>query len=300
MTRRVANAPGRFESGLGIYLEAFAMGLLWLIARVLPVTWASRLGAALFGALGPRSWKQRKVRENLSRVLGSDRASDLDPPSVAVWRNFGSVLAEYPHLSTIKQARVERILHPAVQAMVAQRQPFMVLAAHLGNWEVIVDSMLQLGLPVLVVNAQQKNPLLDRAIRYFRKDAPAQYVAKGDALRVLLKPANQGANMGVLLDQRADTGVMLDLFGEPALTTIIPARIALRLQRSMVPVQVQRLPNARFRVTFHEPLVLAENIQDGDEKAAAIAATALFQKLLEDWIREDPGQWLCTKRRWEG
>lgn len=298
MIRRIANAPGRFERGLGIYLEAFAMGLLWLIARVLPVTWASRVGAAVFGTLGPRSWKQRKVLENLSRVIGID--SDLRPASEAVWRNFGSVLAEYPHLSTIKEQRVELVLDPAVQAMVSGQQPFMVLAAHLGNWEVIVDCMLQLGLPVLVVNAQQKNPLLDRAIRYFRKDARAQYVAKGDALRVLLKPANHGANMGVLLDQRADTGVMLELFGEPALTTIIPARIALRLRRPMVPVQVQRLPNAQFRVTFHEPLVLAKEVLEGDEKAAAIAATALFQRLLEDWIRGDPGQWLCTKRRWEG
>ncbi|MFK7913878.1 MAG: lysophospholipid acyltransferase family protein [Pseudomonadales bacterium] len=293
-------APGRSERGIGIYLEACAMGLLWLIARLLPVTWASRFGAGVFGTFGPRSWKQRKVLENLSRVLGTDDVSALQAPSVDAWRNFGSVLAEYPHLGAIKRDRVELVLDPAVQRMADNRQPFMVLAAHLGNWEVIVDCMNRLGLPVLVVNAQQKNPLLDRAIRYFRSDAGARYIAKGDALRVLLKPDNRGANMGVLLDQRADTGVMLDLFGEPAMTTIIPARIALRLQRPMVPVQTQRLPNARFRVTFHAPLELAEIDPDADEKTAAIAATAQFQRLLETWIRKDPGQWLCTKRRWVG
>ena len=295
----VPRTPGEFgrsEPGAGVRLEAVAIGLLWLVSRLLPVTWASRLGGSLFASFGPRSWKQRRILANLTRVLGSDDADVLLPLSRGVWRNLGAVLAEYPHLKMIRRERVELVLDPAVQAMVNAHQPLMVLAAHLGNWEVIVDCMNRLGLPVVVVNAAQKNPLLDRAIRYFRSAEPAQYVAKGDALRKLLRPAHANANLGVLLDQRADTGVMLDLFGEPALTTIIPARIALRLQRPMVPVQAQRLPGARFRVTFHAPL--RNETAFADEKTAATAATEQFQRLLEDWILEDPGQWLCTKRRW--
>ena len=61
----------------------------------------------------------------------------------------------------------------------------------------------------------------------------------------------------------------------------------------MVPVHVERLPGARFRVVFDEPIALSP-----EDPEAPADATRLFLRSLERWIGAQPGQWLCTKRRW--
>jgi len=36
----------------------------------------------------------------------------------------------------------------------------------------------------------------------------------------------------------------------------------------------------------------------GSGKLAAVDLITQYHKILESWISERPGEWLCTKRRW--
>ena len=36
-----------------------------------------------------------------------------------------------------------------------------------------------------------------------------------------------------------------------------------------------------------------------DEQANAIAVTTRLNALMEQWIREQPDEWMCANRRWE-
>ena len=85
-------------------------------------------------------------------------------------------------------------------------------------------------------------------------------------------------------------------FGRDALTSISPARLALKFDCDLVPVQVERTGGARFRVTFHRPVK-----PDGDatdSQARALQLTRKINEHFEAWIRKRPEQWICWKRRW--
>ncbi|MFM7119916.1 MAG: lysophospholipid acyltransferase family protein, partial [Gammaproteobacteria bacterium] len=99
----------------------------------------------------------------------------------------------------------------------------------------------------------------------------------------------------LLQDTRVDSGVPLPLFGIATPTTISPAKIARRFGYPLVPAELQRLPGQRFHLRLHAPIPVSPA---GDERAAAETATLTYHRLLEDWIRARPGEWLCTKRRW--
>jgi KDO2-lipid IV(A) lauroyltransferase len=123
-----------------------------------------------------------------------------------------------------------------------------------------------------------------------------KFLAKEDSMRATVRLLSKGTSMGFLVDQRIDSGELIPFFGVAAPTTSSPARLALRLGCDLIPVQVERLQGAHFRVTFHAPL--KPDDEQADKVTQALQLTGKLNALFETWIRQHPQQWLCTKRRW--
>jgi Kdo2-lipid IVA lauroyltransferase/acyltransferase len=102
--------------------------------------------------------------------------------------------------------------------------------------------------------------------------------------------------VGMVMDRRVDDGVPIRFFGHDKLSTIVPARLALKFQCELVPIQVERLQDARFRVTFHPPVRPAD--PGAEETDQAIDMIQQVHRLFEEWIRQNPQDWLCSKRLW--
>ena len=64
----------------------------------------------------------------------------------------------------------------------------------------------------------------------------------------------------------------------------------------LVPVQVERLQDAHYRVTFH-PKIVPENTS-ADETTQAIDMIHQVHRQFEHWIRQQPEDWFCSKRLW--
>lgn len=111
-----------------------------------------------------------------------------------------------------------------------------------------------------------------------------------------MEEMNKGVSIGMLPDQRVNRGVVLPFFGKDACTTTAPARLALSSGRALFPTRVERLEGARFRLTVHDR-VLPDD-PEAPEVEQVLQMSRKLNGLFEQWIRERPEQWLCTKRRW--
>jgi len=277
------------------YLGAAPAALMWWTAALLPPATASRLGGWLLSHLGPHQRKHRHVVANLQRVMPDADADTVQRTARDVWRNFGSVLFEYPHLDRIARRNVSAAVPPGVQQLFDDRRPVMFLTAHLGNWELLDSCLGRRSQGLIVIYSPRKNAVLERLIQRFRSTNGGEYLTKQQALRQLSNQNLNGRSVGLLPDVRVDTGVPLPLFGAAAPTTVSPPRLAARLGYPLVPVRVKRVGPARFELEFAEPLT-ADPASTG--KQAAVDIMMQFNQLLESWISERPGEWLCTKRRW--
>jgi KDO2-lipid IV(A) lauroyltransferase len=89
----------------------------------------------------------------------------------------------------------------------------------------------------------------------------------------------------------------VDFFGIPACTASGLARIALRTDAAVVPgFTVWDRVLHKYRLRFDPPVKL---IRTGNEEADIIANTGQFTKVIEDYVRRYPDQWLWVHRRWK-
>jgi KDO2-lipid IV(A) lauroyltransferase len=92
-------------------------------------------------------------------------------------------------------------------------------------------------------------------------------------------------------------GVFVDFFGIPACTASGLARIALRTNSAVVPgFTIWDKLAGKYRLRF-DPAV--ELIRTGDLEADIVANTQKFTKVIEDYVRRYPDQWLWVHRRWK-
>ena len=99
----------------------------------------------------------------------------------------------------------------------------------------------------------------------------------------------------MLVDQKQNDGIAVPFFGRDAMTAPAIARIGLRFGCPLLPIAVERLSGARFRVTVMPALNLAAT---GNVALDVLAGMTRVNALIEDWIRARPEQWLWLHRRW--
>jgi len=89
----------------------------------------------------------------------------------------------------------------------------------------------------------------------------------------------------------------VDFFGIPACTASGLARIALRTDAAVVPgFTIWDPALGKYRLRF-DPAV--ELVRTGELVADIKANTQKFTKIIEDYVRKYPEQWLWVHRRWK-
>jgi len=182
---------------------------------------------------------------------------------------------------------------------VARGKGVLFLTAHLGAWELSAFAHSLQGHPLAIVMRSLDNARVDRLIQSYRTMHGNRTVDKDDFVRGLLAAMRDGETVGILMDTNMTPpqGIFVDFFGIPACTASGLARIALRTDAAVVPgFTVWDAKLRKFILRFDAALEL---VRTGDDQADVIANTAKFTKIIEDYIRRYPDQWLWVHRRWK-
>lgn len=279
--------------------EALGAVLALTLFRLLPVEAASNLGGWLGRRLGPRLPVTRRARRNLRLAFPTMAERETARIIEGMWDNLGRTLAEYPHLGRIaapEAGRVEVTDLDGGPPLAERLRPGILVSAHLANWEVMPFVACRQGIDLAVIERAPNNPLVGALLERLRGVAGGRRLAKGargahEAMALLAK----GGALGILADQKSSDGIVAAFFGHEAMTSAGPAQLSLRFGCPLIPARIERLGPARFRLTCHAPLALP---QSGDRQRDLAALTLALNRLLEDWIRDRPEDWLWLHRRW--
>jgi KDO2-lipid IV(A) lauroyltransferase len=276
--------------------------LVWSVtklARLLPIDAASRFGNALGRRVGPRLKAKTAIyRANLATAFPELNAAELDALVVNAWGRSGRVMAEYPHLGTIlaEDDRLQIDIREPIETYKNPARPCVIVTAHQSNWEVVCSAMAKMGIPNASLYSPPTNPLLDRMLLESRRALNCELLPRENSARLLMRALKQGQTAAMVMDRRVDEGKPIAFFGRDKPSTLMPAKLALKFNCELVPVQVERLQDAHFRVTFHAPILPRDT--SVDENTQAIDMIQQVHQQFESWIRQQPEDWFCSKRIW--
>jgi KDO2-lipid IV(A) lauroyltransferase len=281
-------------------MEAALLSLFWGVCARLEPQAASAFGQRLLRSIGPRLPKTPHIRRNLRLAFPDLTEAEIGELVREVWGSAGAVLAEYPHFKAIClddfARHFEYVEHWNLDDYRSGRKHGLFVSAHVGNWELTAAAATLQGIPMTAIYAPSQNPFIDRMLRRRREALGCRLVSLDEGARPLMRELAAGRSVGLIVDTRDDDGVPVPFFGRNKLTTLAPARLALRFGCELIPARIERLGPARFRLTVHEPIRPDPALTS--DKEQAIQMMAELNRLFEGWIRERPEQWLCLKRAW--
>jgi KDO2-lipid IV(A) lauroyltransferase len=220
-----------------------------------------------------------------------------------LYRNLGWLLAEFcqmPHYT--REMAQKFIRYEGLEHYLAARDEgkgVLVLTGHLGAWELSSFYHSLMGYPMSIVIRRLDNPLVDDLVNRIRCLHGNQVLHKDDFARGLLASMRRGKTVGILMDTNMTPpqGTFVDFFGHPACTGSGLARVAMKTGARVLPgFLLWEETTQQYVLRFGAPLTLS--CSDNTE-ADALAHTAMFTKVIEDYIRQYPDQWLWVHRRWK-
>jgi KDO2-lipid IV(A) lauroyltransferase len=174
---------------------------------------------------------------------------------------------------------------------------FFGFTAHFGNWELIHRHLAKDNIMLNVIYRKQNNKLIEQK---YIDQRPVNQIPKGSrSMRDIIDLIKANKVIGVLLDQRDLNGIPLEFFGKKAMTSTAIQRLSLKYDFPIIPVKCVRKKDDRnkFKMTVYPPLVLEKS---GNFETDVIELTKKTLRIIEEWIKEDPEQWMWVYDRWKG
>ena len=257
------------------------------------------MGERIGRFIGPLMRRKNAIfRDNFAIAFPTLSRREREALIQDAWGRAGRVLAEYPHLATIRREpeRLQIEIRQAIPTYADPSRGAVMVAAHLSNWEISALALAKLGLPNVSLYSPPTNPLLDRMLLESRKALGCELLPRDNSARALLRALRKGRTVGIVMDRRSDDGKPVPFFGRDKTSTLMPAKLALKHGCDFVPIQVVRLKDASYRVIFHPPISPRDTA--ADEQAQALDMTTQAHALFEEWIKGNPPDWFCSKRLW--
>lgn len=220
-----------------------------------------------------------------------------------VFRNLGRLLGEFSQFPKLTPENIGQIViydgFENYKSAAERGRGVLLLTGHVGSWELCAFAQGLYGYPLSFLVRLLDNPLINRMANHHRELSGNRTINKMMAVKPVLETLKRGRDVGLLIDVNvlSDQGIFCDFFGIPASSTTGLAVFALRADAPVVPgflIWDEGLKKHRLRFDPEIPLV-----RTGDFKEEVRINTERFTRVVEEYVRRYPDQWLWIHKRWK-
>jgi lauroyl/myristoyl acyltransferase len=296
--RRRRRRPPRRSS---VLLPLLRWGLASL-PRPLALVFGRLLGRAAWYA---DSRSRRTSLENLERAFGErvDRRR-----CIAIGRsariNLAAGLVDLVRLPRLEAEGLSALVPEGNETLeriaraVRAGRGIILLAPHLGNWELLPAYLASRGAPVHHLARPPRDLRLRRLAVEIRRSQGVEWLRRGGILPRVRTLLEEGELVVLSLDEptRTRMGVTMPFFGEPVWTPRWPAALARITGAVVLPGALLRRRDHCYQLLLEGPIRMSRS---GDQEYDDWENTRRFSLAVESLVERFPAQWIWHERRWE-
>ena len=275
----------------------FLFIIFFLIGRKL----ASNLSSYIFKTFGKFFRSKEIIRGNLKICFPENSDIQNDEIINKMWDNYGRTLAEYINLRFFQNNNDHiKILNlDKLEKLKSSKDPVLFFSGHFANFELMAMELEKQNLQISALYRKLNNFFLNPIMEFFRtsyicKDQIAKPLPGEDkgGTRELLSRVKDRRNIALMVDQKLTEGIIAKLFNKDCYTTRIPAQFAKKYNYKLVPISLKRVDKYFFEMNILDEI-------DFSKEDTELQITNRINNVIEKMIKENPGQWIWTHKRWK-
>jgi KDO2-lipid IV(A) lauroyltransferase len=283
------------------FFEFFLVIIFFFIFKFIGLKNSSNLSCFIFKIIGPLLRNKNKIKSNIQIAIPNIKKNKEKEIINKMWCNYGRVFAEYMHLKKLRDNNFEYIKINNVNRLEELRKknkPILFFSGHFANFELLAMIIEEKKFQVSAIYRPLNNFFLNPLMEYLRKkylcndQIPKSIPGKGkEGTRILIDKIKSKKNIAIMIDQKVSQGIKCKLFAKDALTTNIPAQLALKHGYLLQPLKIKRYNQINFEIDVCDTLEV--NTNDNQ-----YSITKKINQILEKMILDNPDQWIWTHDRW--
>lgn len=283
------------------FVEFLFVIFFFFIFKILRLKLSSNLSCFIFQKIGPLIRNNNTIYKNINLVFPNNDENENKKIIKNMWCNYGRTFAEYMFLDFFRKnkslnIKVENL--SKFDELKKSNRPLLFFSGHFANFELLAMTIEKNNFNICALYRPLNNIFLNPVMKYLRtkylcKDQiPKSIPGKSkDGTRQLLKRIKNKKHIALMVDQKVNEGIKVDLFEKKALTINIPAQLALKHGYSLVPIEIERKSNSNFVICIKENIKI-------DSEDNQLSITEKINRELEKMILNNPEQWIWTHDRW--
>ena len=278
------------------FFQALVIYVFFIIIKILGLNNSRKLFSLFFRKIGFIIKSKKIIYKNLDKALIPNKENVIR----SMWSNYGMTFVEYMFLKDFKYSNLhinisgEEILDEINKKM----KPVIFVSGHFANFELMSMELNKHKVNLATVYRPLNNLFLNPFMEFIRRKYICQnQIKKGIAgIREIINSLKKNQSIALMVDQRVGEGKRFNFFNYGAHTTSLPAQLALKNNLDIVPIYISRKKENKFEMQIYKPIETSKII---DTEANRNKITLSLNKIIEEMILRDPGQWIWTHNRWK-
>ena len=281
---------------INYFIQALIIYTFFFVGKIFRITISRIIFSLLFSLIGPIFKSKKIIKKNLE--IFSKNISKLEKRRISksMWKNYGMTFIEYIFLNRFRNqnSHVDIIGEEILAEVIKKNKPVIFISGHFANYELMSMEITKRNINLATIYRPLNNYFLNPFMEYLRK----KYVCKNqikkgiNGVREAINYIKKKHSIALMIDQRVSEGETINFFGKAALTTTLPAQLALKYDLGIIPVFIERTKYNRFRIEFQNEVKAKKFINK-------MELTKELSKILEKMIVRNPNQWIWTHDRWK-
>ena len=281
---------------LNYFLQSIIIYFLFFVGKIIGLNASRKLFSFIFLLIAPKFKSPDIIKKNLKIFSTNLSFKEEKEITSNMWKNYGMTFIEYMYLEFFRKNNSHIVIkgEENLYNLIHNKTPVIFVSGHFANYELMSMEITKRDIKLATIYRPLNNFFLNPLMETLRKKYVCEnQIKKGiNGVREAIEYIKKGFSIALMIDQRVSEGEKVNFFNKSALTTTLPAQLALKYNLSIIPVFIERTRENNFEITFHEGI-------NPNNFKSKIDLTTKLNKILELMIKKNPNQWIWTHNRWK-